>query len=63
MKRTVFAFAVAALTLAAASVSQAAPVAPLPAGVKAGASALTHVQYWRWRHGHWCYWHPRRCHW
>jgi Spy/CpxP family protein refolding chaperone len=58
MKRTLCAFAVAALTLAAVSVSQAAPVAPLPAGVAAQHGNLTHV---RWR----CWWgphHHRHCH-
>jgi hypothetical protein len=51
MKRTVFAFAIAALTFAAVPVSQAAPIAPLPAGVSADQSNVTQV-YWRgygWR--------------
>jgi hypothetical protein len=41
--------------------SQAAPIAPLPAGVASDASAgnITQV-YWRHRHWHhWCRWH--RC--
>lgn len=60
MKRTAFAFAVAALTLAAASVSQAAPIAPLPAGVSAAQGDLTKVQ-WGWHH--WHHWHHRHCWW
>ena len=66
MKRTVLAFAVAALTLAAVSVSQAAPVAPLPAGVTGDHGNLTQVQWrYRYRHRH-CWWGPyghRHCHW
>jgi len=64
MIRTVFAAAVAALVFAAASgVSQAAPIAPLPAGVasKAASGEITKVWCgWRCRHHrHWCRWH--RC--
>lgn len=58
MKRTVFAFAVATLALAFASATQAAPVAPLPAGVSAAQGKLTQVQYWRYRR-----WHHRHCWW
>ncbi len=56
MIRTVFAMAVAALLLAAVSgTSQAAPIAPLPAGVAAADhAAVTHV--W-WYHRHYWY-HP-----
>jgi hypothetical protein len=65
MIRTFFAMAVAALVFAAVSgTSQAAPMAPLPAGVAADSSHgdVTHV--WWHRHygaGRWCYYHPRRC--
>jgi hypothetical protein len=62
MKRTALAFAVAALTLAAVSVSQAAPVAPLAAGVAAG-NNVTHVQYWRWHHRHHHCWVGPYGHW
>jgi hypothetical protein len=64
MKRTLFAFAVAALALSAASVSQAAPIAPLPASAAVNQSGLTKVQYW-WHHRHWhhCgWWHHHRWH-
>ena len=54
MKRTIFAFAVAAVTLAAVAVTQAAPIAPLPAGVASGQSNLTQV-WWRYHHHH-CWW-------
>jgi hypothetical protein len=54
MKRTIFAFTVAALTLAAVSVSQAAPVAPLPTGVAASHSNLTQVWWHHWHHH--CWW-------
>jgi len=75
MKQTILAAAVAALTLTAVSASQAAPIAPLPAGVSASQSNLTHVQYWRWHRRYWGpgpyrrywgprpYWHHRRCWW
>ncbi len=74
MIRTVFAMAVAALLLAAVSgTSQAAPIAPLPAGAASGHDNLTQV-YWHhgWHHGwgwhrHWrhCWWHHgyRVCGW
>ena len=39
MRKTILAFAVAALTLAAVPASQAAPIAPLPAGVPPPAHA------------------------
>ncbi|MGH6674211.1 MAG: hypothetical protein ACRECE_08105 [Xanthobacteraceae bacterium] len=70
MKKTIVAAAVAAMTLAAVSVSQAAPISPLPAGVSAHQSNLTQVQYWRWHRRHWgpgpyrhhlhrrCWWGP-----
>jgi len=51
MKGTLFAIAVAALSLVAVSgVAQAAPASPLPAGITADHSNLTTVQYWRWHH-------------
>jgi hypothetical protein len=58
MTRTMFAMAVAGLIFAAVSgTSQAAPIAPLPAGVTNDNGGLTQV-YWRrpWHPG----WH-RRC--
>ena len=68
------AVAIAALAFTTVSgVSQAAPVAPLPAGVAAdaGAGHLTlvywHHRHWHhrhWRHWrHWCWRHPYRCGW
>ena len=68
MTRTVFAMAVAALVMAAVSgTSQAAPIAPLPAGVTAADhGAVTHVWYrYRYRHRH-CWrgrWGHVHCHW
>lgn len=64
MKRTVLACAVAALTLAAVSVSQAAPMASLPAGVTAEHGNLTQVNYY-WHHRHWAHcgwWHHHQWH-
>ena len=62
MIRLTFAVAIVALAFAAVSGnSQAAPIAPLPAGVASDASGgnITQV-YWRHRHWHhWCRWH--RC--
>ena len=58
MKKTVFALAVAAFALAAVPASQAAPVAPLPAGVAAANGNVVHVQFWWWHHRHWLH---RRC--
>lgn len=59
MKKTVLALAAAALTLAAVSAAQAAPMAPLSSGVATGHDNLTQVQYW-WHHRHWghCGWGP-----
>jgi hypothetical protein len=62
MIRTVFAMAVAALVLAAVSgTSQAAPIAPLPAGVAAADhGTVTHVWWHRHRHcwrGRWGHLH------
>ena len=63
MTRTIFAMAVAGVIFAAVSgTSQAAPIAPLPAGVANDSSGITQV-YWRggWRGG-WHgggYWHRR----
>lgn len=64
MIRTVFAVGLAALVFGAVSgVSQAAPIAPLPAGVanEAASGHITQVWCgWRCRHWHhWCRWH--RC--
>lgn len=53
MLRTVFAMAVAALVVAAVSgTSQAAPIAPLPAGVAADSSHSGVTQVWWHRHRH-----------
>jgi Spy/CpxP family protein refolding chaperone len=61
MKGTVLALAVAAVTLAAASV-QAAPVAPLPPGVNQN-NVIQAQYYWHGRHWGHCGWrhHHRRC--
>jgi hypothetical protein len=62
MTRTIFAMAVAGVIMAAVSgTSQAAPIAPLPAGVANDSSGLTQV-YWRhgYGYGYRPYWH-RRC--
>jgi hypothetical protein len=64
MTRTIFAMAVAGVLFAAVSGnSQAAPIAPLSAGVANDNGAITQV-YWRggWRggYGYRPYWH-RRC--
>jgi hypothetical protein len=57
MKRIVFAFAVAAMTLGMIPASQAAPVAPLPSAIAAGNGNLVHVQWW-WHRRRWGH---RRC--
>ena len=62
MMRMVFAVGLAALVWMAVSAgSQAAPIAPLPAGVasEAAAGQVTPVWCgWRCRHRHhWCRWH------
>jgi hypothetical protein len=50
MTRTIFAMAVAGLIFAAVSgTSQAAPIAPLPAGAAADHGGVTQV-YWHHRH-------------
>ena len=67
MTRTVFAMAVAGAIFASlAGVSQAAPIAPLPAGAAADHGAVTQVYWhggwrrgWGWRGGGWG-WH-RHC--
>jgi hypothetical protein len=60
MKRIVFALAVSAVTLAAAS-AQAAPIAPLPPGASQG--NVTQVYYWHGRHwGHCGWWHRHEWH-
>ncbi len=56
MKQTVFAIAIAALSLVSvAGIAQAAPMAPLAAGVATDHGNLTQV---RWHHRH-CWWGPR----
>lgn len=56
MKSTVFAIAVAALSLAAVSgIAQAAPIAPMASGVTVGHGNLTQVQYWWHRHHRRCW--------
>ena len=60
MIRLTFAAAIAALVFAALpGASQAAPIAPLPAGVASDASNGHVTQVWWHRHRHWCRWH--RC--
>jgi hypothetical protein len=67
MIRTAFAIAVATLILAAASgISQATPIAPLPAGVASEVNSGNVTQAycgWRCRHWHRCWWRNgyRRC--
>ena len=68
MIRLAFAVVIGALAFTAVSgVSQAAPAAPLPAGVASDAAAGNVTQVWwhhrHWHHHHWCRWHPRRCGW
>jgi hypothetical protein len=60
MTKTVFAMAVAGLVFAAASgTSQAAPIAPLPAGTQAESGNLTPVYYRYHYHRYYrhCWWH------
>jgi hypothetical protein len=62
MIRIVFGVAIAALVFAAVpGRSQAAPIAPLAAGVIAGSSKVTPVYYYYHRHyhHHWRYYHHR----
>lgn len=69
MIRTFFAIAVAAMALVSvAGVSQAAPIAPLAAGVTVDHGNVTQVQWrrhWRWHHHRHCWrgpsgrWHCR----
>jgi|HubBroStandDraft_3_1064219.scaffolds.fasta_scaffold144348_3 hypothetical protein len=62
MRRTVFAFVVAGLALAAVPASQAAPIAPLGSGVTTGSNV---TQVW-WRHHHHCWigrYGHRHCRW
>ena len=62
MLRTVFAIAVAGLIFADLSgIAQAAPVAPLPAGITAGLSDLTDVSWRRCWRDRWGRMHCRRC--
>jgi hypothetical protein len=58
MIRLSFAAAVATLAFLALPAAQAAPIAPLPAGVANDAASGHVTQVW-WRHRHWCRWH--RC--
>jgi hypothetical protein len=65
MIRTFPAMAIAGLVLVAvAGISQAAPIAPLPAGVMADHSNVMQVRWHRrcWR-GRWGRWHCRRMWW
>jgi hypothetical protein len=66
MIRTVFAIAAGALALTAVSgASQAAPIAPLPAGVTADAGHGHVTQAWYYHHRH-CWggrWGRVHCHW
>jgi len=57
MKKTVFAFVVAGLALAAVPASQAAPIAPLRSGVTTGSNV---TQVW-WHHHRHCW--NGRYHW
>jgi hypothetical protein len=65
MLRTVFAMTVATLAFAAVSgTSQAAPIAPLPAGVTSGdVGSVTPVYYYHrgYYHRHWRHCRYRRC--
>jgi hypothetical protein len=64
MKKIFVALAVAAVKTTVASVSQAAPIAPLPSSVSADHGNLTRVQYW-WHHRHWAHcgwWHHHHWH-
>jgi len=62
MLRTVFAIAVAGLIFAAVSApAQAAPGAPLPAGVKTDLNYLTDASWRRCRRDRWGRMHCRRC--
>jgi len=56
MRKTILVFAVAMLAFAAVPVSQAAPIAPLPAGASTAHSNVVQAYYWR---GH--RWGHRRC--
>ncbi len=66
MKKTVFAIALAALACTAVSgASQAAPIAPLPAGVAADADHGNVTKAWYYHHRH-CWrgrWGRLHCHW
>jgi hypothetical protein len=55
MKKTLLAFAVVALALAAVPASQAAPIAPIASGVANDHSGVV-TKVW-WRRG----WHHRHC--
>lgn len=64
MTRTIFAMAVAGLVFAAATAtSQAAPMAPLPAGVTTtDHGTVTQVRWWYHRHHCWIgRWGHRHC--
>jgi len=62
MIRTVFAMAATAIVFAAVSgTSQAAPIAPIAAGVQAGAGNFTQVYYYGYRRPY--YRHYGRCYW
>jgi hypothetical protein len=69
MKKTVFAIVLAALACTAvAGTSQAAPIAPLPAGVAADADHgnVTKAWYYHYYHHRHCWvgrWGHVHCHW
>jgi hypothetical protein len=68
MKKTVFAIALAALACTAVSgMAQAAPIAPLPAGVAADADNGYVTKAWYYYHHHRHCWAGRwgytHCHW
>ncbi len=68
MIRMASAVALACLLFAAVpAVSQAAPIAPLPAGFAAGNVTPVHYYYHHWHHWHHhhCWWHHgyRHCGW
>ena len=66
MIRTAFAVVIGALAFTTVSgISQAAPVAPLPAGVASDAAAGNLTQVWwhhhhHWHHHHWWWRHGYR---
>jgi hypothetical protein len=59
--RTVIFIAAAAVSTGFSGVSQAAPIAPLPAALTTDAGTLTPVYYYRHHYRHY-YYHPRYRH-